>query len=200
MASSVSPPLKKCYHHNCACVHCGSTFYRGLSAQGKENFCSMDCMKAHRNVDRVCKCCGVIFKLPKSRLSANNNASGNFCSRPCYEKWMCNTTKVTGRGSQWTRIRNEVLDAAPFCAICGTTKRKRLQVHHIVPYRLTHSNDKANLIPLCLRCHKTVETITHGPENANSDHQSMFTFFSNLLRERQLLTFMVLRGLKNEAI
>lgn len=44
---------------------------------------------------------------------------------------------------------------APFCADCGATKG--LQVHHIIPYRLTADNGQDNLVPLCLKHHKVAE-------------------------------------------
>lgn len=62
---------------------------------------------------------------------------------------------MTGRGSQWEKIRKEAKRRTPFCACCGTFKR--LQVHHIIPFRLTFDNRQVNLIPLCIRCHKRVE-------------------------------------------
>ena len=39
--------------------------------------------------------------------------------------------------------------------MCGTAQH--LQVHHIIPFRLTRDNSQTNLIPLCRACHKRVE-------------------------------------------
>jgi 5-methylcytosine-specific restriction endonuclease McrA len=54
------------------------------------------------------------------------------------------------------------------CQRCGIhqTKlsggRKRLDVHHVVPYSVSHSNELSNLISLCRRCHIAVEP---GPQH-----------------------------------
>ena len=122
------------------CPVCGSKKHK------TDSYCSVACRLTVVRVDRACKCCGVTFQVPRSRVNGKSNASANFCSRPCYEKFLCRTGRVTGRGSQWLKIRTRVKAVAPFCACCGTTK-KQLQVHHIVPFRLTFDNSDQNLIP-----------------------------------------------------
>ena len=46
--------------------------------------------------------------------------------------------------------------------MCGCGQH--LQVHHIIPFRLTRDNSQTNLIPLCRACHKRVEAIFHDVE------------------------------------
>jgi len=106
-------------------------------------------------IHRVCKECGSGFDLAKYLLSGKTNASGNFCCRPCYETWLCRTNPDPARGYGWRAIRIEARRRAPFCADCGATKG--LQVHHIIPYRLTADNGQDNLVPLCRKHHKIAE-------------------------------------------
>ena len=55
----------------------------------------------------------------------------------------------TVRSSQWRRVRNDFVDANPFCELCGT--RKELEVHHIQPVHLFPKFELEwwNLITLC---------------------------------------------------
>ena len=173
------------------CLHCGRDFYTYPSADAK--FCSISCLRSHTRVDRTCKACGRLFSVSRSVLSGKTNSSGNFCCRACYEKWLCKPDRKTGRGSQWHRIQRAVKAKQPFCAICGT--RHRLQVHHIIPFRLTGDNDPKNLIVLCVKCHKTVEWLTVEIEMLGVDHFTMHSALSIPLRGRQHQTTIFLRKL-----
>jgi predicted restriction endonuclease len=93
---------------------------------------------------------------------------------------------VTGRGSQWLKIRTQIKNAHPFCALCGT--RDGLQVHHIAPFRLSFDNSAGNLIPLCVKHHKVVETITHDIEATGSIPADMTLVLGSMLREHQMAT------------
>jgi len=65
--------------------------------------------------------------------------------------------------------REEVLDAyGRECIFCGTTESENknehgrsLDVHHLIPKRSGGSNDPENLVPLCVSCHNTMESV-HG--------------------------------------
>lgn len=149
-------------------------------------YCSVECRKSQGKVARQCKKCRVSFEVYKPSLTGKTNASGNFCSRPCYEKWLCNTERVTGRGSQWLKIRTQIKGAHPFCALCGA--RDGLQVHHIAPFRLSFDNSVGNLIPLCVKHHKVVETITHDIETTGSTPEDMTLILGSMLREHQMAT------------
>lgn len=87
--------------------------------------------------------------------------------------------------------------AAPFCGVCGRVAGQ-LQVHHVVPFRLTFDNDNSNLIPLCVRCHKRVEMATVEVEDVVDDHADIALVMNTLLRFRQAATFQVLRKIANE--
>lgn len=161
------------------CAACGTPIPSRLGY----THCSVACRKSQSQTARECKTCGVEFTIHKSALSGKTNSAGNFCSRPCYEKWMCRTERTTGRGSQWNKHRKEAVNERPFCAMCGT--KENLQVHHVVPFRLTHDNGQDNLIPLCRKCHKVVETLTHDIEATGSDFPTMKLAIGSMLREHQ---------------
>jgi len=189
-AGKVTAALRKAIAHRPACSVCGRPVKSCRAV-----FCSVKCKSDACRTARQCSQCGTGFTILASSLKTN--ASGKFCSRPCYEKHMCRTKRTTGRGSQWNKTRREVVRATPFCAICGTTKR--LQVHHIIPFRLTGDNSKANLVPLCVKHHKTVEMLFVGTEGFGIGpiEQEMW---QGMLRERQFATLMNLRDLKNANI
>ena len=142
------------------CQHCGREFPAPPSS--RQQFCGRACRHAAQSVERTCATCGGAFRIPQSILSGRTNSSGRFCSRPCYERHLCRTPRLRGRGSRWNTIRKGALRQTPFCACCGKTRH--LQVHHIIPFRLTRDNSPTNLIPLCRACHKRVETVFHDVE------------------------------------
>lgn len=176
---------KKANAHKFVCTHCRVEFRRSKSAcRFHNNFCSWACRKAFTAVLRTCKACGCGFSVPRSVVSGKTNSRGNFCCRPCYEKWLCRTGRTTGRGSQWYKASTEARRLAPFCAICGTSHR--LDVHHIVPFRLTHDNDQSNLIPLCKKCHKFIESLTHDIEAVEDDFDRMKEILATSLYWKQM--------------
>lgn len=162
------------------CPRCGGVF------MGRGRYCSADCWRAEQADARLkleCVECGASFEKPPS--ITKTNASGRFCSRQCYHNFLCRTDRVAGRGSRWRSIRRDILRRAPFCAVCGTTKR--LQVHHIIPFRLTQDNDAANLIPLCVKHHRWVESIFVETERHGLPPEAALVW-QGMLRERQLAT------------
>lgn len=157
----------------------------------KWDYCSNQCASINKRIERECKECKVKFKILKSTLKTN--ASGNFCSRECYENYLCDTERINGRGSRWKKTRKEVLSKFPFCALCGTTQK--LQVHHIIPYRYTYDNSKSNLIPLCVKHHKTVEIETNNLLKSITDYKTAKIILNNILREKQLMTQSIIKKL-----
>lgn len=178
------------------CEHCGASFYRAPSQalRRASRYCSMACRRAHPRVDRSCLQCGAGFSLARSLLSGRSNASGNFCCRACYNAFLTRPERAAGRGSRWRSIRAEVLRSFPFCGWCG--RGGRLQVHHILPWRLGGSNDRGNLIALCGGCHKRVETATFLAWSAGLSTRELFVVMATLLRQRQLATAAILRRLR----
>lgn len=183
------------------CATCSSNFERPRSVMRtgqKLSFCSMACRRGYAQVRRTCKFCGDGFSVSRSVLGGKTNGSGNFCSRPCYERWLCRTDRVSGRGSQWRKIRQEIMDRHPFCGWCGTLDRRRLQVHHIVPFRISNDNSPRNLIPLCRTCHRRIETVTVEVEALGVAAFGIFRVMSLQLRQRQAATSALLRRIAND--
>jgi len=106
---------------------------------------------------------------------------------------MVKPDRIVGRGSQWYAVRKEALRRAPFCAFCGTMKR--LQVHHIMPYRLQHDNNQSNLIPVCRRHHEKLEAITIGLDAASLPYEEALAARSGMLSEIQDATRALLLSL-----
>ena len=177
------------------CPNCGRRFDTTQSKlrRAARHFCSWECRSSWSSVARTCKWCSSVFRATRGCVAglAKSNSSANFCNRACYHRWLCKPDSVSGRGSQWGRVRKAVLAAAPFCARCGT--RKRLDIHHIVPFRITHDNRLTNLIPLCKKCHKRVESILNDVVLTGISPQVILLAFGSMLRDRQLATFMKIR-------
>ena len=71
-------------------------------------------------------------------------------------------------------------------------KRNGLQAHHIAPFRLSNDNSQKNLIPLCVKHHKIVESITHDIEHAGSSPEDMTLIMGSMIKEYQMATRMKL--------
>lgn len=149
--------------------------------------------RGSRQVARICKQCSGTFSRAHSQVFGTSNSSGNFCSRACYHIWLSDTAYTGSRGSRWRHHRREALRRAPFCAVCATPKR--LQVHHIIPYRMTHDNAQDNLVPLCRTHHKIVEHCTLEFLATGVDLDIAQLMLRNGLRERQMASATVLKGL-----
>ena len=60
---------------------------------------------------------------------------------------------------RWRNLRKRVLDAAPYCAICGVPgDEARLEVHHMKRPMGSEELffDEGNLVPVCSHCHGTL--------------------------------------------
>ena len=72
----------------------------------------------------------------------------------------------------WKEIRKLVLERDKHtCQDCGKPAKG---VHHLVPYRLSHSDDPFNLLTLCYRCHAKWDAVfrkhvepTYGKEQTH---------------------------------
>ena len=70
---------------------------------------------------------------------------------------------------EWERIRNVVLERdKKICQLCGN-KKKKLDVHHLIPYRVSKDNSIENLISLCSKCHHKVEVYYKNHPNSFMD-------------------------------
>lgn len=101
-------------------------------------------------------------------------------------------------GARWRQHRRAAIKAAPFCAVCGTSKR--LQVHHITPRRKGGGQEPSNLIPLCVGHHKTIEVMTVEALHACPDDlASAMEGVALRLRIRQSATAQVLARVRAAA-
>jgi 5-methylcytosine-specific restriction protein A len=66
------------------------------------------------------------------------------------------SASARGYGSQWRRLRDQVIAAHPFCSNCRHrgSKDNPLSVDHIVQREHGGSDDPSNLRVLCLDCNK----------------------------------------------
>ena len=107
--------LKSAGRNREPCQHCRIDFPAPPSSRQK--FCSRACRVAERSTERTCTTCGTKFRIARSILSGRSNSCGRFCSRPCYERHLCRTPRIRGRGSRWVAVRREALRLTPFCYI-----------------------------------------------------------------------------------
>lgn len=142
------------------CAYCGRKIVRyNGNCKGKMAFCNTDCLRRYqkdRKINRVCQYCGKHFEVYKSALE-KTNASGNFCSRDCYEQYLGKQEHGKYYRGDFERVKRQYFSGEQRCAICGTTMD--IHIHHIIPYRFTADNNPNNLIPLCRKHHKCVENI-----------------------------------------
>lgn len=77
-----------------------------------------------------------------------------------------NEVKKRVNSFEWKQIRKGIYTRDNWtCQICGMQYRdgngRGLDVHHIIPYRVTQDNSESNLIVLCNSCHAKEERKYH---------------------------------------
>lgn len=173
------------------CVTCGTSFSVKMSHANKRKFCSTKCHFEHRRdhpeeypntipphkprsqpIPKNCEQCGAMF--------APKNKKIRFCSSKCVNIYR--TTLRGEKNKQWrggpvdyygpnwvdqkrkARVRDKV------CQKCGYKPKRherRLDVHHIVPFRVfgvegyLEANHLDNLICYCRPCHAKTESHVH---------------------------------------
>ena len=177
------------------CTQCGEKFLRFASGVGKKNFCSKDCQRAFESEtkqEHTCEYCGRPFMVRKKALE-HTNASGRFCSTECYWDSMKREQAVyTG----FRAAKKRYFGNKQFCAICGTTKK--IQIHHIIPNRLTRDQRKENLIPLCPLHHNRVERMTARLHVLfKDDYETELWYLNNILRSRQMATAAAIKEIQH---
>lgn len=184
------------------CDCCGNTFMRYTgNVKSKLHFCNRECRNNYYKADvesRVCQHCGKEFKVYSSTLR-DSNASGNYCSRECYWESMKSDEFIY---SGFNRAKKTLFARPQFCAICGSTKK--VQIHHIIPARLTADSRKENLLPLCAKHHIEIERMT-APlhEMFKGDYDTELMLLNTIFRMRQAVTATLLMkeaekvGIKN---
>lgn len=149
---------EKIYPHVCefCCKHFNDT---RLNAR----FCSLQCFGKSRRKDntRTCIACGNKFyeKPCDPRV---------FCSRDCYERFRprnSDSIRSFYDMATWRKTAKQIRRRDNYkCTSCGVSNAKclklyghGLQVHHIIPMRLSEDNLPSNLRTLCSRCHTRIE-------------------------------------------
>ena len=195
------------------CKTCSKEFYVYKSSLKRSNssgkFCCRECYNTfqktltgaknntYTKVKKQCKNCGkeIYVTLSKTKYYKNN-----FCSKDCKYKYHHNY--ISGekncnwlgghknyRGDFETVKKKYFNNKNKFCAICGT--KENIHIHHIVPYRYTQDNSITNLIPLCNKHHKIIESITTEIIKTNVDYECLKLVMNNILRTFQIAHFNV---------
>lgn len=178
------------------CQTCGKTFemyessFRSSNSSGK--FCCRKCYNEYQktltgkknnhytSVETKCAECGKKILSTPSKMAIYKN---RFCSAQCkhnyHHKYIDGELNVNWkggasryRGADFEKVKKENFKDS-FCVLCGTYKG--IQIHHIIPYRLTGDNSPENLVPLCRKHHKQVEHIfvSHIEPLGNYDTMKM---------------------------
>ena len=127
-------------------------------------FCSLSCSISWNNKKRArgkvvnCENCGKeIYRIP-SYIERNSH---HFCSKDCEFEWKRgeNHPRYHGGydskyGRGWKRQRNLAIERDKICKNCGTSEN--LDVHHIIPFKISKDNSLSNLIVLCKSCHSSI--------------------------------------------
>jgi hypothetical protein len=181
-AHRTKPEIKA--RKTCICEFCGVDFETWNSRPGR--FCSRLCAgrygakqlrPSRRKLENLrtiyCEICNREYVVHVAQLTGRNS---RFCSVKCRAVWKSESMKGAGnhnyiggtrfpdRGSSWSKQRKlaKARDGAR-CQICGTAdKKRRISVHHIIPYKQfggdhLKANVLSNLITLCQKCHVKVE-------------------------------------------
>lgn len=162
------------------CLHCGTEFPARpwRRREGRDFYCSKQCMKDARRAGYrafTCRVCGkevvILRKLYGSRR-------GKFCSSKCaglarrgkrfpwsfkpgaeHPRWTGGYVKYYG--PNWRRQQRLARARDKVCQRCGAppAPRRALDVHHRIPFkkfgliRYEEANGLANLVCLCQKCH-----------------------------------------------
>lgn len=146
------------------CLECGSAFRPTVN---RRLYCSQACHAASvRRQDRECGWCGLAFNAKRHRAKG----AKVYCSRRCkadatvgpnHPLWV-EVRPVDDRGPGWEALAESIRERdGRSCQRCGAGETdRRLDVHHVEPYRVARNNHPDNLVSLCASCHKVVE---HSP-------------------------------------
>ncbi len=74
------------------------------------------------------------------------------------EKHAANRKREELYSKNWDNIRKIVYTRDNHrCVMCG--KKGKVHAHHIVPVRVSHDNSLSNLVTVCEKCHRKLETV-----------------------------------------
>lgn len=156
------------------CDFCGEEYTVEPHREDETRFCSEECWEDYISVERTvveCDHCDDEFTIPATKAEQRR-----FCSQKCYGQWISvhrtgqdspnwrggksiyDAVKKQFHGPSWQTRRKYHRQQEPECHICGTTEK--LNVHHIIPIMSGGTNDKWNLMTLCVSCHNRAEAFT----------------------------------------
>lgn len=152
------------------CETCGIKFAPKFWNK-RARFCSRQCRNISlRKPVPNCDVCGKPVKKTGRR----------FCSPGCKVTWYRaeNVYNYLGEDSRefphdltflafWEKRASLIRDRDKVCRHCGKTPKvngRALDVHHIIPYRISKDNSPENLVALCRSCHKRAD---HLARNGN---------------------------------
>jgi len=94
-------------------------------------------------------------------------------------------TRRRTRGLLWRQIADRIrLRDNNTCQVCGKFgNKKKLPVHHIIPFKISKNNDDTNLVVVCEPHHTKLDALYYA--NKNRDYWECF--FMDLLKKRGLL-------------
>jgi len=156
------------------CEQCGKKFIASPSRRrGKHIFCSRKCKHKTQKGNQIpnrrnrviltCEICGKEFNVIKYR-----EGKAKYCSDKCKRiaqkgsgnpNWRGGISPYYNDDEDWQKIRKQALERDNYtCQICQS--RRKLEVHHIIPYRLIGKHELDNLVTLCEKCHNKFERDT----------------------------------------
>ena len=168
------------------CQHCGCSYQKPWNdlrhelknQPDKAQVCSGRCLSLLRGtkVEFPCVHCGRMIFRYKDEVDKHQF---NFCSKQCETEsplhritgenhpWYKDGSAISAYGPGWSLARRRARKRDNFiCRLCGVAEEtlgKKLDVHHIIPFRDFEDSQEAhkigNLISLCPSCHHRTEHI-----------------------------------------
>ena len=160
------PANRKKNGRDVPCPNCGKLFYVRPCEEGLIKSCSVACRSILRwgGTRKESKPCTICGKTIPGYISDKRKV----CSKKCHSAYksihLSGEKSVLWRGGKtapydrrWKKRRDEAKQRDGYqCQRCGL-KPKRLEVHHIIPYRYSQDHSLSNLITLCRSCHSSEE-------------------------------------------
>jgi len=170
------------------CSNCGDVFEdyptrREINSR-KNFFCSVECKDSFEREGETVECswCGSECYRPPAQLNAMGDyeINNHFCDKECERNYKRTNWVRAGHPSwqggksginavrhmlsdvSWQETAREARELDKHtCQMCGEFGEERsLDVHHLIPVATGGTNERWNLITLCMSCHRKVERYT----------------------------------------
>jgi hypothetical protein len=142
------------------CEACGKPITTEGVKRGAARYCSRKCYADARSnftPFTLCEVCGETVERRHRR----------FCSVECFNEWhrgpnhpaWIEGQPTSHSGQTWERFAATIRERDQVCRHCGKPPKlpRPLDVHHIIPWPISHDNSPENLIALCRSCHKKAD-------------------------------------------